>query len=741
MNFDWLKNIFQKNKNVGLAKLNTASFRVLRLSKLNGKNKERALSFLKEINVDNYESVLKYSEELKDKTNQDIDLLFFKANELKKLLDSIKSISEIEEFFSDKLSSKRYQELKSYFEDFDFFKENGDNKRKYYNEALFRINLLKEEIDLLKTDILKTEITAELKLIAFNEFIRIIKRKNYSFNKDARKIERVRNKNRLEEENERLKNLLMVIRYNLEVASRITKLDEYDKMIINIENYVQSLFDPNCLVPNYPLIKSHSYKYFEDTDDTNPFTTVDNRKFIKKEFKKLIDKYSIIEKFYQHDSFVPPFDINFLQSLENEVEEKVKYKTDRYNEVLNELAKFNYLIDRYIYLHRFDYKLMINEMNEIINRCHNTLSNNWDRQELAEAPYKYDKKFELYCNIWSNYINDNIKNELKATFLKLEFLSLSFTDQGLSFDLYTVASQEERIQHFDNEIKDLIRKITKDSSHKDFFNNYSLDYEIFKIRKKEETHYLVDFARGDYSYFDPMNMHDCDYDRYIGRIDFPDIIWGYFFRYMNHVEDIEWRIVSAESPMPYHKIKKISFEDICHYLKNICVEEKKAKDVLYDPRYDSTLGISGPLKYLIFDHWFSEFDKTYDEKIMILPSCMRIRVNPEQLAYRLHPYRYKEENKRVIEAIYLQTTSQLDDLRNFRDKFKTIKYVFISETALKHYYESHRIIIERTLEEKLDFYQDFLSDNTKAILVPDDIRYQELFDYINMENKKKELTL
>jgi hypothetical protein len=99
MIFDWLKNIFQKNKNVGLAKLNTTSFRVLRLSKLNGKNKERALSFLKEINVDNYESVLKYSEELKDKTNQDIDLLFFKANELKKLLDSIKSIREIEEFF------------------------------------------------------------------------------------------------------------------------------------------------------------------------------------------------------------------------------------------------------------------------------------------------------------------------------------------------------------------------------------------------------------------------------------------------------------------------------------------------------------------------------------------------------------------------------------------------------------------------------------------------------------------
>ena len=716
MNFNWFKKLFKRNENIGLTELNTTNFHVLRLGKLNGQNKERAISFLKEINIDNYESVLKYSEELKDKTNQDIDLLFYKANELKSCLDSINSISE----------------LKAYFNESSIFQG-------YYNQILFRINLLKEEIDLLKTDILKTEITAELKLIAFNEFIRQIKRKNYSFNKNARKSERVRNKNRLEEENERLKKLLMVIRYNLEVTSRITKLNEYGCMITNIENYVQSGRDYSSIV-DFPITKGGVYSVirYEDSSYHRECRPSENSELIKSEFHGIIERYEMIEKYNQYTSFPNPFDINFLKSLKDEVEERINYKSNRYNEILNKLAKYNYLLDKFAYLHRFDYKKIINEMNELINKYLNTSSSKWNHANLFEATLKYDRLIQLYSIVCSHYVNENIKNELKEVFLKLDFLLCSLHSFDLDYDFET-AGEFERIIYFNKTIKDLYTKIINDLPYKEFFRQFKIKDTLFDIIHKNQTHYLVDFIRGDYSHFEPI-LHDYSLMEYAKNYPTSENesnqVWGKNLWFRMDAEKLVKQRVKINESARSRLFCESSFEDCFHYIKNLGINEKKAKDLLYDEFYDCPVGIKGPLKFIILEHWFSEYEKIYDDRIMIMPSYMTVTINPELL-----PNHNYLDNKRTIKALYLQEVRQINDIRKYIKDFKTVEYILVKKSAFDEYNESCRVEEKMMRGVKLNYDLSKFNENVKIVVVPDEVKYQELTDYINLEDKKKKLVL
>ena len=86
MKFNLFKRLFKKenktqNESSAVATLDTSLIKVPKFSELNDESKEKVLSLLSGLNYDNYESLLKYSDDLLTKSDNEREILLKKDPE------------------------------------------------------------------------------------------------------------------------------------------------------------------------------------------------------------------------------------------------------------------------------------------------------------------------------------------------------------------------------------------------------------------------------------------------------------------------------------------------------------------------------------------------------------------------------------------------------------------------------------------------------------------------------------
>ena len=314
---------------------------------MNIDNQSIVLSFLSEINESNYESILKYSEDLRNIVNLDLDLLFKKISKLKDILSSIQSVREyMNNDFKDirRTSHKFLMELlkpdKKKTKDEIFWDKVLNSRdivdrryynRNHYNRTLNEINVLREEISILIEEMRQCELLAELKLIAFNEFIKREIGKKYS---DS--VKETIYKRSLMEEKNRLEALIQIIKNSIQAGISGYDLSEYESIIADIEEYVKynQRVKPNTPGLIHPRVEK--YTYYHESQRSK-----DNASFFGYNLNCIVEKSEDI-------SCIDSDGISkVIDGIHNP-----QYRESEYNSLLRVLALGNIVLDKYDYFRK-----------------------------------------------------------------------------------------------------------------------------------------------------------------------------------------------------------------------------------------------------------------------------------------------------------------------------------------------------------------------------------------------------
>ena len=81
MNFDWIKTLFKskslKNKNCfDISTIDTTFIKIPQISDLSKEYQEKVKEYLSEIKYENYETIVRYSNSLLEKSNKEISFLY-----------------------------------------------------------------------------------------------------------------------------------------------------------------------------------------------------------------------------------------------------------------------------------------------------------------------------------------------------------------------------------------------------------------------------------------------------------------------------------------------------------------------------------------------------------------------------------------------------------------------------------------------------------------------------------------
>lgn len=219
MNFNWIKRFFKKpiktSKSVDVATIDTSFIRAPKFSELPKREQDRVLKYYHELDFNNYESLLKFSDGLSNKYSYYQELLQSTLN--------------------------RYN------------KENIDavEKRKNYKDRqlAIKINLAilsTYEYEIIYKDMYRIKRELELRLVALDMFIKKESKRKYDFLGIFGKAERLsylNNKNKLANEQERLKiaiknNILTTsliertIKENDNLKEKYELLEQYNKALL-----------------------------------------------------------------------------------------------------------------------------------------------------------------------------------------------------------------------------------------------------------------------------------------------------------------------------------------------------------------------------------------------------------------------------------------------------------------------------------------------------------------------------
>ena len=208
MNFGWIKNHFKKknlsNINTGeISTIDTSFICVPKLSELSDESKLLVKKYLQELKYDDYESVLKYSDELLNKSNKEIKFFMLNLNEIFKGISSV--IKEV-------------------------------NSNNY-----FQLLLSKEEIKQSIDEFYKIIDEAKLRLLALDTYIKKEEKRKYDFLGVFGKAERLKylnDKNKLINERDRLKNTIKISSQHL--LSTFKALKDEEILLTQMENYINN---------------------------------------------------------------------------------------------------------------------------------------------------------------------------------------------------------------------------------------------------------------------------------------------------------------------------------------------------------------------------------------------------------------------------------------------------------------------------------------------------------------------
>ena len=677
----WIKNLFKK-KNLtnttasGISTIDTSFIRVPKLSELSSEDRQLVKQYIQELKYDDYESVLKYSDELLNKSNNEIE--FFMVN----LGEIIKDISSV---------------------------INEVNQENY-----FKLLLSKEEIKQSVDEFHKIINEATLRLIALDTYIKRIESLIF-----------LRDRSKLLNERERLKITIKMSRTHL--LATFKALKEQDELLNNMENYITS---------------SKSF----DTKSCNPEVCKSYVKRILFE-KELLGIYECNELESIVDSCNEIISINREAGhTDNNSNMSQLLSNLAYSKLIPKLAKEKRELRKHAYIHRNDYKTIIDEINEQVKKYEVTSSRKWDVDELEKTRSNYYFKVHDYLIFFKNYLNDDVISKLKKAIFEVNYFYYISNDtrtvdyydhtklpfhHNCVMDFGSCNMRLERelgYNRWEEDVKkekeyyhklscDRLKKIA--SNNLPFTDYKNLESRLNKVVKdlieSGEFHYLFDIYNNDFEAFN-LNLNEYGYNN---RLKKDSGIFEHFYLKLC-LQKIDQKIFNDDSPchINYDRDDTIPLEEIYYldkFLNGNAIEE------LFDDKYGLNQGMNRDLFKVLVYSYFKHLDSFYDDRILVIPRQIEFNqsFDLERLLKSADGINITDNNV----AIYVNDWGQLNALHKILNEEETpIKYLMMTEKL----YSSYRAVCGCEIPN--------------IIKVPNDTRYSDLSGYLDKEldNTKKE---
>ena len=716
MNFGWIKKLFNKQKNTGISTIDTSFVVVPKLSELSENNKKIVKSYIKNIDIKNYESILKYSESLVEKNNVNKELLFSKVNELKGIISTIKPIDRIKEL-------------------------NNNDLRKECNTTLIKCDYIKEQILLLIEEIRNNEIEAELKLIAFNEFIKKENRKKYSFSVISNKEERIKHlnlQNSLQEEKERLLIINKVIRYDLYSACSAYKSIEHNDALNNMEDYVLYIDSSSSILhpTDYCL-----YREVYDTTD-----------ILIGELNRIKNTLLNVNEFNNRESNV--HDANAFCLFDNQ--KVYRYKNKEYYDILRENASLNIQLEKYAYRHRNDYKTIIKEIKEFVDRYSTTFSFLWNKDELLESIRKYTAVIVNYSIIFEKYMADDIQKELREALFNLNYFyyisRIENSESGKHDELsQRYINYNEKYLINGNHVHDILSKYNGKKW------NYDDEYPYYDKLSIEmlETIEMLQLPGIEYNHLQRKNKTIASMLEYIYQ-DLPilfDIYNGYYngsnvkitipsekdknwlmkrivgLSKSSSIDNNIWNNIVIENEitaenlfylLKFFGINDYNLNHLVDTFQNSCIKLPEERNIDYIE-----------IQKIIIKSIFYKLEKEYDKRIAVVPGNIDMSKNSSKVLSNIIE---RINNSNAI-GVFVPNLDEIDSFVYLMYRLNNIKYLMIPKDSLS-------LLDGNTFRYSLaDNVIKFNNKDIKIIIVDDNIEYKDLSRYLdNAMEEGKQLT-
>ena len=713
MNFEWLKKLLKKknlsNTNTSdISIIDTSFISVPNLSELSDENRLLVEKYLQELKYNDYESILKYSDDLLNKSNKEIEFFMVSLNQILKDISSV--INKI-------------------------------NKENY-----FKLLLSKEEIKQSVDEFYKIIDEAKLRLIALDTYIKKEELRKYDFLGLFGKAERLRyltDKSKLLNERDRLKTTIKISSQHLLAIFKALKeeeilLNKMEMYIIN-SNIINTDYCDDQICKEYALDLSLK--------------------------KRIIDK----DNYYNDLYFLVKtcdhiYAINHGLCLNYVSDEKLKKMSSilEYKKLIPFLVSESRFIKKYSYDHRDDYKKIIEEINELIKKYETTSSSKWNINELEMTIRKYLTKATNYIIICKNYMNEDILKELKESLFHLNyFFNISevrrenkdnnMTPLGKSLILGEYTSP---IIH--NELLNNFKKWDWDyNDEKKYYDNLSMellkkvgilnlpvdDYKTIEKRKEKilnsliesnKVHLLFDIYNEDFDNFNlKINGKNSTLKNDYKVDDYLFYIYNEYILNRN-IDDIDY----ANNYLLDCSSKSINLE-ILYYLFKFLKIDDHVITKLFKEEYGFNNKMDKDLFKLLLFSYFKFLNKFDDDRIEIIPPMIYFNQSKIQ---NINSIKMNDN----VEAIYLPTYMHLEKVIDNRDDESSIKYIFVKEKTLKEFknklYEklnqaySKNALGQYTMDLINESYNNF--HLIKIVSIPNNTKCFELSKYLDQEIEK-----
>ena len=379
-----VKSVFNRNK-ISMSTPNINGISVPEFDELSKENQELVLTLIKDIDIDNHESTVKYSEDLAKRTDKYLSILYKVMSEMD---ESFVFLQKVKEAWAQK-KTVNYQLIANRM---------GD------------ISLLENEAELLIREIAWNDMIATMKTVAFKEFMKNESKKRNIFTMLS-KAERMKyhdNNNRLLSEYNRLLNSIYIIRCNMNAASMVSNVTFYNSII---KEMIPGTFGTY-----------HNWYIDEKREKLNKLNDIfGNEKILPPSESEL-----------SYESY-PGWSMNGFGMLE--------YNGYVYKTIIKKMAKYKLELDKLGYEHRMDYKDIIERIKEACSRYRGKGSWRWDLDQLEKDKTTFDKIVNDYLSACGKFINDGMKEELIDAWSELLsyykcISSHNYHEPGYSWDNY-----------------------------------------------------------------------------------------------------------------------------------------------------------------------------------------------------------------------------------------------------------------------------------------------------------------
>ena len=687
MDFGWLKRIFKK-KNLSytntsdISTIDTSFICVPKLSELSDENKLLVKKYLQEIRTDEYESVLKYSEELLNKSNSEIECFMTNINEIIKDISSV--INEV-------------------------------NKENY-----FKMLLNKEEITQSIDEFYKIIDESKLRLIALDMYIKKEEKRKYDFLGIFGKDERLKYllfKNRLLNERDRLRITIKIASQHL--LATFKALKEEETLLNKMEGYINSSKSFNIKRCDNQVCQKYAEKLL-----------------VK---KKIIHNSNCQELEYLIDVCEDVYGIDHGLCVSYVSDEKMNMLLSNleYEKIIPFLVREKRFIKKYAYEHRNDYKKIIEEINELIHKYEITSSSKWNKKKLEKTIRKYLTKTTNYVILCKNYINDDILAKLKESIFHLNyFFYISEIRRNKKDDNMSPLGKSLILGEYTSPIihNELLRdvkgwnwdyddeKIYYDSLSAELLKTVGIlnlpiyDYKrldkrknaiVSELKNREEIHYLFDIYNNDYDSFD-LDLNTYAYNNRVKKHN------GIFEHYKLdlYLKTINQKYLIDKSSCFIAYDENVSLDDI-YYLDKLLNSKGWIIEELFNDEYGLEQGMSKELFKILVYSYLRNKDLKNDDRIFVIPRQIQFDIREE----------LELVNKQNITdnniAIYVSNLNQAITIHDaLKAKKLNIKYLMMSDDIDEDYE---------------DIFGCDLEPRTEIIRVPNHTRYNALTMYLDQE--------